>query len=221
MTMKKIFLEARYTGEVKIPKDAAGMPDKIGLFTTTQYIGSVKDIKSQLQAMGKSVRLFKARHVKYAGQILGCSIEEFLGIDALLFVGDGVFHPIGLAVKNNLPVYTFNPKTGTMGRINDAMKRKYQKARDYAIKRYYMSEDVGILVSLKPGQLALKKALGLKKKLDKRCYVILSDNIDFERLENFNFIDCYINTACPRISYDDYRRMGKPILHVEDIQEAR
>ena len=67
--------------------------------------------------------------------------------------------------------------------------------------KFLSSKNIGILVSIKPGQYNLKKAFALKKKLrDKKCYIFLSDNIGAEQLENFPFIECWVNTACPRIA---------------------
>lgn len=220
--MRVAHIEARYTGDISIPE--ADMPKVIGLFTTVQFIGQIDSMKKQLEERGHEVRLFKGRHAKYEGQILGCSIEEFPGVDAFLYVGDGEFHPIALSLKNSKPVFVYNPFSRSFSRLDESRAKQYKKTRETALKKFYMSEKVGILVSTKPGQNQLNRALELKRKLDKEAYILLSDNIDFEGLENFPFIECFVNTACPRISLDDQKRAPRPIVSIDDItydMEAR
>ena len=79
------------------------------MFTTIQFIDSLALIKKQLEKNNIKVKLFKTKHTKYKGQLLGCNIEKFSGIDAFLYLGDGLFHPKALILKNNIPVYVYNP----------------------------------------------------------------------------------------------------------------
>jgi diphthamide biosynthesis enzyme Dph1/Dph2-like protein len=68
---------------------------------------------------------------------------------------------------------------------------------------YLNAEKVGILISTKPGQQRLKKALELKKKLkDKKSYLFMANNLDTNEFENFG-LKSWINTACPRIDLDN------------------
>jgi len=79
------------------------------------------------------------------------------------------------------------------------------------LMKFYSADNIGILVSTKPGQNNLKEAIELKKKLKKNCYIFVSDMINEAELENFPFIQAWVNTACPRIE-------GKNIVNAEDIQ---
>mgnify|MGYP007070631603 CR=1 FL=1 len=48
--MDKLFIEAKYTGKIKInEKDIAQLPKKIGLATTVQFSDNLEDIKKQLK----------------------------------------------------------------------------------------------------------------------------------------------------------------------------
>jgi len=214
--MKTLFIEAHSSLKIMLPKDMAKLPKKIALFTTIQYIESIDDIKRQLEVAGKKVRLFRPAHAKYDGQLLGCAIQKFRGVDGFLYIGDGLFHPLALSMSND-EVYTYNPKSKHFGKITDEMKTKFHKTKDIALKKYYSSDRIGLLVSTKPGQENLKKALKLKKKLKKTCYLFIFDEINLEKLEDFPFIDCFVNTACPRISYDDFRNAPKPVVDIRDI----
>jgi len=216
--MKTIFVEARSNKQVGLPGALIKkLPEKTALFMTVQYLDSQDKVAASLREKGINPILEKPAHAKYNGQVLGCSIERF-DCDAILYIGDGLFHPIALSIENDVPVYTYNPRSKRHGVITEELKKKYLQKRKAGLAKYYMSKNIGILVSTKPGQLMLKQALEFKKKCQKNCFILISDNIDFQGLENFPFIESYVNTACPRISYDDYRRIGKPIVSIYDIR---
>jgi diphthamide synthase subunit DPH2 len=50
-----------------------------------------------------------------------------------------------------------------------------------------------------------------KKYSDKKFYYFICDTLDFSELENFNFIECWLNTMCPRVIEDI------SVLNVEDL----
>jgi diphthamide biosynthesis enzyme Dph1/Dph2-like protein len=76
------------------------------------------------------------------------------------------------------------------------------------------------LITVKPGQEQIKTALTLKERFpDKNFYLLLFDDLDFSTLENFPFVDCFVNTMCPRIAYDDAHKIHKPIVDYLDLDE--
>jgi 2-(3-amino-3-carboxypropyl)histidine synthase len=218
--MKTFFVEARHKGKFELPIEVIDLlPKKIALFTTVQFIDSIAGIKKQLEAKGKKVLLLKTEHTKYPGQLLGCNIKEFNGdFDAFLYVGDGMFHPKALLLKNHKPAFAYNPFSKAYSKLEDkdveAMKRK----NEGAMLKFMSSNEIGVLISTKPGQQQIKKAYELEKKYaDKNFYFLLFDTIDFSELENFPFIQCFVNTACPRISYDEAEKIGKAVINIEDL----
>ncbi len=77
--------------------------------------------------------------------------------------------------------------------------------------RFLNAEKVGILISTKPGQENLKKALSLRTKLkDKKSYLFINNNIDLKEFENFG-IDSWVNTACPRLDFDS------SVINIDDL----
>ena len=47
----------------------------------------------------------------------------------------------------------------------------------------------------------MSKALQLKNATpDKKFYIFAYDTLDIPSLENFPFVQCWVNTACPRIA---------------------
>jgi 2-(3-amino-3-carboxypropyl)histidine synthase len=221
--MKTFFVEARHKAKFELPIEVIDLlPKKIALVTTVQFIDSIVGIKKHLEKKGKKVLLLKTEHTKYPGQLLGCNIKKFDeadgGFDAFLYIGDGLFHPKALMLKNKKPVFVFNPLSKEHSKLKEkdveAMKRK----NEGAMLKFMSSNEIGVLISTKPGQQQIKKAYELEKKYaDKNFYFLLFDTIDFSELENFPFIECFVNTACPRISYDEAEKIGKAIVNVDDL----
>jgi 2-(3-amino-3-carboxypropyl)histidine synthase len=156
-------------------------------------------IKEHLESLGIKVSLQKGKHAAYKGQLLGCSIGK-IKAKAFLYVGDGLFHPKALAIFNDKPVYTYNPMSKKISKITESMTRRLRQKMKAGLAKFHASKKIGILISTKDGQLS---DINLKKKYkDKEFYSLVSDTIDFTQLENFPFIECFVNTACPRIAYD-------------------
>ena len=73
------------------------------------------------------------------------------------------------------------------------------------------------MVSLKPGQYSYKKAEEIKNKLKqqgKDCFIFVFDTLDSNELNNFPFIDFWVNTLCPRIADDKDK---KNIIDMSEI----
>ncbi len=217
--MKTFFVEARENEKIVLPINIFKLPEKIVLFTTVQYIRNVDVWKKDLEDAGKKVILIKPVHAKYAGQILGCSIDKFDdNFDAFLYIGDGLFHPKALMLKNDKPVFIYNPKSKEFFELKKEELDEIKKKLKIGLVKFYSSKKIGVLISTKPGQFNLKDALVLKKKFaDKEFFFLVDDTFNFDSLEDFNFIECYVNTACPRISYDDSVRLNKPVVDVNEL----
>ncbi|MEM2572649.1 MAG: diphthamide synthesis protein, partial [Archaeoglobaceae archaeon] len=81
-------------------------------------------------------------------------------------------------------------------------------------------KNLGILVSTKPGQKRLRLAEKIREKALKKglkAIIVYIGEITPEKLENLPF-DFYVNTACPRISYDDYKRFKMPIITPQEFE---
>ena len=227
--MKTLFLEARAEIKITLPKSLLSkLPQRIALFTTVQFFDNIESIKEQLESENKTVILLTSQHSKYAGQALGCTIENFdaeisknhknESFDAFLYIGDGMFHPEALLIKNQKEVYCYNPYTEQTIVLDKHLMEKSIKQQKGALLKFYSSQNIGIVISIKPGQYHLRKARELEKRFpDKNFYKIMFSTIDFSQLENFNFIDCWVNTACPRIAYDDFKKFPKSVVDVNEI----
>lgn len=226
--MKAFFIEARHKCRIDLPDELIRiLPAKVALFTTVQFLDSIEAAKKRLEAAGKKVLLIRPEHAKYPGQLLGCSIKKFdeakdREFDAFLYIGDGEFHPNALMLKNEKPVFIYNPfsKKHRTVETKDKDIEAMRKRKMGALTKFIASKEIGVLITTKPGQCRAREAYALEKKYpDKRFYFLAFDTIDFSELENFPFIECFINTACPRIAYDDSEKIRKPVVNIDDLKE--
>jgi len=217
--MKFLFIETKYKGKIKVPKKVIDkLPDTIGLFFTIQFIDSLEDVKKDVEKTGRTVKLMKGKHTKYQGQIYGCNLEKFPGVDAFLYVGDGLFHPKALVLGNDKKVHIWNPVHEKYSVVTKKLMEKEITRQKATYSKFLMSRKIGVLVSTKPGQSYFKQALKLKEKYkDKEFYYIVTDTLNFDSLEDFPFIEVWVNTACPRIGWDDTKRTSKPMLDLGSV----
>ena len=219
--MKIMMVEGRYKGKIDLSKlDCKMLPKKIGLATTVQFLDYVEEIKEFLSKNGIEAFIDKMRQ-KYEGQLLGCDqggaekIKE--KVDAFLYIGTGIFHPLGVAINVDKDVFCYDPLSAVMSKIDQKQVENYNKKRKIGYMKFLHSKEIGILVSLKPGQNQFKRGMELKKSFpDKNFYVFGFDTLDFNQLENFPFVECWVNTACNRI-IDDYDKFPKPVVDLGDI----
>lgn len=220
-------VEGRYRGDIELDKSIiAKLPKKLGLVTTVQFLDAIPKVKRLLTEAGKEVYTDRQRQA-YDAQLLGCDSTAGEGfqdkIDAYLYIGTGLFHPIWLAVNVNKDVFLYDPFTKRFELMDKNIARRYKQKREANIKKFYASENIGILVSMKSGQINFEKGMRLKKELenqDKNVYIFVFETLDFNQPENFPFIDCWVNTACPRI-FDDNEKFIKPLVNMDDISKLR
>jgi len=202
-------VHAKSTVEVKLSEDAlAKLPKKKwGVITTIQHKHKIEDVITQLKT------------ATLAGQVLGCNASEAEKIqdqvDAWLFVGSGIFHPIQVALKTKQKVWLWNPTTKEFGELDEEVVERHRKQKQGQLSSYLMAKCIGIIVSTKMGQKNLMRALELIKLQDKEFYIFACDELDVKQFENFTFVDFWVNTACPRIP-DDKTNM----INIDELIEA-
>ena len=226
--MKIMHIKAEIEEDIipAIKKNLANIPNKIGLLTTVQHISQLGKVKEFLESKGKKAYTGKSKKTSYPGQVLGCDFEAANSItedvDKFLYIGTGRFHPLGVVMYTGKEVMAINPITKETRTYTKKDTEKIEKKRKGALLKFYSSKKIGILVSTKLGQNKMKQALKLKEELNKKgkeAYLFITDILDFSEMENFPFIDCYVNTMCPRIGIDDTIRTEKPMINIEDITE--
>jgi len=193
--MKTLFIPAKSkskVNKVKIFEISKKLPKNLAITYSIQYKYIAYEIKKILSKEHKITSFI---------QILGCSKPKFpKNTHALLLVSDGKFHAISLAFETKLPVYLLNHNK--LERISQKDLEIIEKRKKASYLKFLNADKIGILVSTKPGQQNLKKAMDFKKKAkNKQSYLFITNNIDTKEFENFQ-LNCFVNTACPRLDMD-------------------
>lgn len=230
--METLFLEATYSGTVELcPETISYLTKKgytkIGLYASVQFVGKLETVESQLNELGVTSVTSRPDRTHVKGQLLGCdnyhnSLNLDKDIQVYLYVGDGRFHPLALVyaqkdsneMKEIICNDPINKRMVLMG-IEDicTILKKYRGS----LVKFFTAKMVGVLITIKPGQEQFKPALLLEKKyLDKRFYYFIDNVISFDQLENFNFIDVWVNTACPRVGFDDQEKFVRGVINLND-----
>ena len=195
--MKTIFIESKRRisfDSSKFKEISDKLPKNIAIAYSIQYNGLAEQIKKELSKYHKITAFV---------QVLGCSKPNFSKSQAVLLVSSGRFHAINLALETGLPIYIVGE--GKLEKISDEDISNLKKSQKGAYLKFLNSKNVGILVSLKPGQENLKKAIETKKRLEKKGkkgYLFIANNINTSEFENFD-IESWLNTACPRLDMNN------------------
>ncbi|MGC8562857.1 MAG: diphthamide biosynthesis enzyme Dph2 [Thermoplasmata archaeon] len=219
-----IFEEIREDLDFEV--DVARIPFKSLILTSNvTYSNSLPGIKKKLEEEGGlEVTLRKGdSRVFYPGQILGCNISAARGTENnVLFIGEGMFHPLGIALGlQDKNVLAFNPKTGEYVDM-EKEKRKFLSQRYSAIDFASRSKKFGIIVSTKIGQTRYslaRVAYNILEEAGKSPFMITLDLVRDEELLNFP-ADVYVNTACPRVTIEDYGTFSRPVITFYELQMA-
>lgn len=189
---------------------------KTGLVTTIQHVHELEKAKEFLKSNGIEAVIAKgSKRTPYPGQILGCSYEAARNTECeeILFIGTGVFHPLGVSLATGARVVAFDP----FMKIAEAVDSdKLLRQRFVKIEKARNAGKFGIILSKKSGQKRVELAKRLCSLSDK-AYLISLFEITPDALLNLGF-DAYVNTACPRLAYDDQARYPRPVLSPAEFE---
>jgi diphthamide biosynthesis enzyme Dph1/Dph2-like protein len=189
--MKTMFIPAKINSEINTKKiSELKLPINIAIAYSVQYKEVAEKIKKILSQKHKIISVV---------QVLGCSSPKFKKeTEAILLLSSGKFHAVSLAFETGIPVYIL--ESDNLKKISKEEIDLLNKKKKVSYMKFLNAEKIGILISTKPGQENLEKAIALKLK-NKKSYLFLSNNIDITEFENFG-INSWVNTACPRLDFD-------------------
>jgi len=234
--MKLTFLKAKYEIEFKLPKTFLPTLKKtfpknsnLAVFCAIQFKEHLEEIKKIIEKEGYSTKTSQPLRTSMEGQMLGCdSYKDALKldlskIDGFIYIGDGYFHPNALLLAQEYeeeikPVILANVVQQITEVIGKKHIEKYLKKRKGTLAKFHTSDNIGVFVTTKWGQEYKDTALKLEEQYrDKNFYFFIGDNFLDSEMENFPFVKCWVNTACPRIGQDDILRHTKPVVNINDI----
>ena len=226
-----LLIEAFYKDEIKLSEKAINTLKpfkKVAVFAAVQFI-KLDTVIEQLKKMNIEPITTHGKRTFGKFQLLGCDCfsesfaqqDIFEEADAILYVGDGLFHPKAMVLaqkgkKNPKDVILFDPIADTVKTIGQKDIETQLKRYKANLMKYMTAEKIGILVSTKTGQQYLQNAIKLKEQSSKNIYIFIDDTFNYANMENFPFIEVWVNTACPRIGYDDVTNMPKPLININD-----
>jgi 2-(3-amino-3-carboxypropyl)histidine synthase len=190
--------------------------NRIGLVTTSQHLHLLEPMVKFLKDRGiEAVVAGGTGRARYPGQVLGCSFSgaRETRCGEILYVGTGLFHPEGIQLATGARVIALDPFLETVAHVSgERLKRR----RFALVEKARGAGRIGILLSTKSGQQRLALARRLAGLSGKAVLVALCD-VSPDELLNLGF-DCYVNTACPRLAYDDQIRFPVPVLSPPEFE---
>jgi 2-(3-amino-3-carboxypropyl)histidine synthase len=190
--------------------------NRVGLVTTSQHLHLLPRVAGFLKARGiEAVVAGGTGRAGHPGQVLGCSFSgaRGTGCSEVLYVGTGLFHPVGIQLATGARVIALDPFLGTAAVVS---ADRFRRRRFALVEKARGAERIGILLSTKSGQQRLALARRLAALSEKAVLVALCE-VSPEELLNLGF-DCYVNTACPRLAYDDQPRFPVPVLSPPEFE---
>ena len=188
----------------------------VGLVTTVQHVHLIPAMEAFLKERGIDIKVAMGRgRTPHRGQVLGCcfTTAKEVKADEILFVGTGLFHPIGIALSTGARVIALDPLCGTAQEVSgEALLRR----RFAVMEKARGAKTTGIIVSTKSGQCRIALASRLAA-LAPDAVIVTMNEVSPDELLNLGF-GCYVNTACPRLAYDDQIRFPVPVLSPQEFE---
>ena len=191
---------------------------KVGIVTTIQFIDYLPKIRDLL--LDKKIGSVSSCGKRVCeGQVLGCNYSAVPNEKVIVYVGDGLFHPLGVHFATGKEVIIANPLTLEISEL-EKEKDDFLRKRILLIEKAKDATTYGILVTTKQGQNKITLAREIKEKLrkkGKKSEIYIMDCISEEKLLGIS-AEAYISTACPRLSIDDYKSYKKPMINAFEVK---
>ena len=226
--VETVYLPLGYKlGKAELGALAEGVAKKVGagkrvaLCSTVQYLGHLKEFRGLLEKGGLKVFVGNGKGVS-PGQVLGCNYSSVKGaggkVDAVVFLGDGLFHALGISFGSGKPIFTANPLSSEVKELKNE-RDLFLRKRYAVIARAMDAKSFGILVSSKKGQCRKNLALKLKKEIEgkgRKAFIFVSGFVKPEYITGVK-VDALVSTACPRIAFDDSSSFKQPLLSPSEL----
>lgn len=194
-----------------IKKNFAGK--KTALFGTIQYNAAVHAVKKEIcewicEEGGSATQIVvpQARPLS-AGEVLGCTSPRVGDVECGIYIGDGRFHLESFMLQNpSLAFYKYCPFTKKM-----TVEKYARREREISVKGTVCVIQSGLGRQGNPRIVqSLVERLG-------SCFVMVLDEISEKILDNFDFVDVFVQVGCPRLSIDWGGSFKKPLLTPFDV----
>ncbi len=238
--MDLLFLDAPYSGSIELAKETLAYLKKkkyktVALYASVQFVNNLDKVREQLRQNEIEVIASHADRTNVRGQLLGCdsyhnslnlSRDEVKASDCYLYVGDGKFHPLALVYAQKdlhemKEIVCNDPLAKKLSLLDAKDIKKILLRHRASLMKFLTAENIGVIITIKPGQEQFRPSLVLEKRYaDKKFYYFVDNVVSYDQLENFNFIEVWVNTACPRVGFDDQEKFAKGVINLNDALMA-
>ena len=189
----------------------------IGLVAFAQHIDEISSVAQILAAHGFDPIIGKGMGQLHDGQIFGCEFYPAFNIrervDAMLLLGQSMFHAIGLCLSSGRPTFMLDPHLNEVVDVQQVADDRLKRA----ILSVYKARDAdrfGLIIGLKEGQIMVDQSIQIKQRLEKlgkKVQLFALREITSDRINSMSNIDAFVQTGCPRKSDYGYT-FSKPVL---------
>ena len=203
-----------------------GLPARVGVLATVQYLHLVPELCRMLEASGRTAVVGEGdARVAHPGQVLGCNCSAAEGVagevDCFVCIGEGAFHPLAAALGAGKDVYVLNPVTKEVSDMSEARDRLIRR-RFAAVQSASSARTFLVVVCSKAGQCRrglAEEAARMISEAGRSCVTAVMEEVTPDSLAPYR-ADAYVCTACPRVAMDESARYGKPMLTVPELEVA-
>ncbi len=224
------YVDYRIDAPLGILERSLGMLERfgtIGLVTTIQHVHQLGAIREFYEGRGKKVVIGRPYgFAKRQGQILGCDVGSAASVDrdvdAHVYFGGGIFHPLGALLATTKPFLSIEPFEDRLEFI-DGLREKYAKRSRGKVLSAMNAKNFGIMLTTKNGQHNMRLAGLLKERIERQglsAAILTANTFDFDSLNNMLEFDAFVNTACPRLAVDDPVRLNRPLLSANELMDV-
>lgn len=154
--MKNLFIPVKYKQNLNksVINQIKKLPNKIAICYSIQFEKQALMLRD----------LIKNKEIIWFGQILGCSKPDMpKNTQAIILIGQGKFHSISLEHETKIPVYQI--ENNKLLKASEQEVKKLEKRQKASYVNYLNQNEIGVIITNKPGQQRLKLALDIKRKL--------------------------------------------------------
>ncbi|KAJ1465323.1 putative diphthamide synthesis protein-domain-containing protein [Baffinella frigidus] len=191
--------------------------NSISIFSTVQFISSLKNIKKDLLSFFE-ILIFKKNKPLSPGEILGCTSFKQKNFHNTLYIGDGRFHLESIVISNfNGRFLQFNPYSKALSLVGYKYFQIFnerEKNINYSVKNI---KNFGFIIGSlgrQGGDKICKRLSELGKRTKLNFITATLGEINSDKIETIGrqSIDAWVQIACPRLSIDWGFSFRKPIL---------
>jgi len=187
---------------------------KLALVSTIQFLTTLHGVANELRKSNYSVSVPQSKPLS-PGEILGCTAPTLKDADTLVYLGDGRFHLEAAMIANpGLKAFRYDPyEKNITEEFYDLQLMK--TLRQDAISKTSSAQRIGIVLGTLGRQGSpnvLKHLEGYVKKKEKKCVVVLLSEIFPKKLSLFDWVEAWVQVACPRLSIDWGSQFPSPLL---------